>query len=149
VPAPWRDAPTAQAPPAPWVAQIDGVLTSALTTRPARLAQPRGCMRAPHALDPAPRPPQAVWAGDQGQGHFGGMHGLGQAGQGPPVLPRKEEPTHWRRLLGKPSMPFDDVRGYPKSMNGANMGQSRQFPYGHGGLPHGCPDSQTVVDGPD
>jgi hypothetical protein len=39
-----------------------------------------------------------------------GMHVRCQAGQGPMVLHRTEEPQHWLRRLGKPDRQFYEVR---------------------------------------
>jgi hypothetical protein len=49
------------------VDQIDGALASSPASRQALIDQHRGVILATNALDPAPRPPPAVWAGDKGQ----------------------------------------------------------------------------------
>jgi len=43
---------------------------------------------------------------------------------------------------------YTTFRGYPKSKYCANIRQSRMLPYFHRGLPHGCPNSQTISDRP-
>jgi hypothetical protein len=55
-------------PPAQVVSWIAGSLASRIATPPALVARPRGSLVATNAADATQLPPQALRAGDQGQG---------------------------------------------------------------------------------